>query len=77
MVGDSLGDRDHAEVACGVLGYGGCGVVGVVKSRIIGFVTLGVMVAIFYEGPFWKMVLLSGLLSLTISCFLDCRNEQC
>lgn len=23
MVGDSLGYRDHAEVACGVLGYGG------------------------------------------------------
>lgn len=32
MVGDSLGYRDHAEVACGVLGYGGCGVVGVVSS---------------------------------------------
>lgn len=31
MVGDSLGYRDHVEVACGVLGYGGCGVVGVVK----------------------------------------------
>lgn len=34
MVGDSLGYRDHAEVACGVLGYGGCGVVGVVSNRM-------------------------------------------
>lgn len=32
MVGDSLGYRDHAEVACGVLGYGGCDLVGVVSG---------------------------------------------
>jgi len=32
MVGNSLGYRDHAEVACGVLGYGGCGMVGVVTT---------------------------------------------
>lgn len=34
MVGDSLGYCDHAEVACGVLGDAGCGVVGVVTHKI-------------------------------------------
>lgn len=45
MVGDSLGYRDHAEMACGVLGYGSCGVVGVVINMLL-FATMGVSMCI-------------------------------
>lgn len=66
MVGDSLGYRDHAEVACGVLGYGGCGVVGVVNNWMLiiyvtgAIITMGAALAVEVKSE--RQVYLGGLL---------------